>query len=361
MSSVFASASFQGLLAELRDTPCPEGTEHWPGDRLQAMARAGVMRWNLPAEFGGNEFNDLEMLEGYRHLASACLVTTFILTQRNGACQRIITSENQRARQKLLPLLASGDLFATVGISHLTTSGRHLATPPVQVQEIGDTFILNGTVPWATSTQHADLLITGGRLSDGRELLAAIPVSRDGIQVNPSVSLMALGSSQTGSVKLSNVLVEPDNVLHGPVEAVMQSGSGGGAGSLGTSVLAVGATEGMLRQLTFEAERRPDLQEFVGPLQTSVSDLTSQIVSAATGEHPHGATASESIRCQANSLVLRTAQSWLAATKGAGYVSGHAAERAVRESMFFLVWSCPQPVLAANLRELACVSAAPTD
>lgn len=30
------------------------------------------------------------------------------------------------------------------------------------------------------------------------------------------------------------------------------------------------------------------------------------------------------------------------------------AERAVRESMFFLVWSCLQLVLEGNLRELSC-------
>jgi hypothetical protein len=53
--------------------------------------------------------------------------------------------------------------------------------------------------------------------------------------------------------------------------------------------------------------------------------------------------------------VLRAAQSYLAASKGAGFVSGHPAERAVREAMFFLVWSCPQPVVSAALREFACV------
>jgi hypothetical protein len=54
--------------------------------------------------------------------------------------------------------------------------------------------------------------------------------------------------------------------------------------------------------------------------------------------------------------VLRATQSLLAASKGAGFVSGHFAERAVREAMFFLVWSCPQPVVRAALREFAGVS-----
>ncbi len=67
---------------------------------------------------------------------------------------------------------------------------------------------------------------------------------------------------------------------------------------------------------------------------------------------------SEAIRTRANSLALRSTQALLAASKGAGFVAGHFAERAVREAMFFLVWSCPAPVVAAALRELAGCSGA---
>ena len=354
MITTFESDAVQSLLAKLNETLCPDRTDQWPGRRLAALEAAGVMKWNLPAEFGGLELSDVAMLEGYRLLSSACLVTTFVLTQRNGACQRIITSENFSVRQRLLRKLAEDELFATVGISHLTTSGQHLKTPSVRAETYAGGFRLTGYVPWATGATQADILITGGELGDGRQLLAAIPTDRKGMQVNTAVELMALSSSQTGSVQLTDVEVRNEEVLHGPVAAVMQQGSGGGAGSLGTSALAVGATQGMLRHLGEEMQRRPDLSEFVEPLSHSASILFDQIRQAATSNHSEGIFTPDMIRRQANSLVLRTAQTWLAATKGAGYVAGHRAERAVRESMFFLVWSCPQPVLSANLRELAC-------
>jgi len=354
MTAQFETAPFQNLLTQLSNSLCPEETDYWPTERLDALRDAGVMRWNLPAEFGGAAMDEQQMLEGYRQLAGACLVTTFILTQRNGACQRIATSGNQVARQRLLPALAEGELFATVGISHLTTSGQHLRTPAVTAIPDGDGFRMTGIVPWATGATHADILMTGGQLPDGRQLLAALPADRDGIHVNPPVNLMALGSTQTGSLRLKNVLVHADDILHGPVNAVMTQGVGGGAGSLGTSMLAAGAAQGMLSHLRIEADRRSELLEFYDPLSTAATNLVSEIRLAADDQHPAGSGASQSIRQTANSLVLRTAQSWLAATKGAGYVAGHRAERAVRESMFFLVWSCPQPVLSANLREFAC-------
>ncbi|RMF36913.1 MAG: acyl-CoA dehydrogenase, partial [Planctomycetota bacterium] len=63
------------------------------------------------------------------------------------------------------------------------------------------------------------------------------------------------------------------------------------------------------------------------------------------------------LRQRANSLVLRSTQAALTAAKGAGFVATHPTGRWAREALFFLVWSCPQPVAAANLCELAQIQA----
>ena len=77
---------------------------------------------------------------------------------------------------------------------------------------------------------------------------------------------------------------------------------------------------------------------------------------AAAGEQVDSADpvfSNESLRQRSNSFVLRASQAYLTATKGAGFTSTHGASRAVREAMFFLVWSCPQVVVEAQLREFA--------
>jgi alkylation response protein AidB-like acyl-CoA dehydrogenase len=123
-----------------------------------------------------------------------------------------------------------------------------------------------------------------------------------------------------------------------------------------TSSLAAGLTERSVRHLESEAARRPDLADVAAPLRRELEDLRRDMSAAARGDS-HDASAAlsaTSIRGRANSLVLRATQADLAASKGAGFVAGHPAERAVREALFFLVWSCPQPVLAAALRGFAC-------
>src|SRR5579864_6545629 len=98
-----------------------DARQEWPARQFEWLAQEGVLGWVIPGEYGGSSVSEQELLAGYVKLAEACLTTTFVLTQRNGACQRIAASQNDWLKSALLPGLARGELFATVGISHLTT------------------------------------------------------------------------------------------------------------------------------------------------------------------------------------------------------------------------------------------------
>ena len=73
----------------------------WPAEQFTWLAHAGVLQWVIPTEFAGLACSERELLSGYIDLAAACLTTTFILTQRNGACQRIAGSQNAELKAEL--------------------------------------------------------------------------------------------------------------------------------------------------------------------------------------------------------------------------------------------------------------------
>ncbi len=127
------------------------------------------------AHWGGLEWSDSDIIRGYLKFSAACLTTTFIITQRSGACRRIVDSEHQGLKTRLLPGLNSGATFATVGISHLTTSRRHLAEPAMRAEETRDGFVLDGYSPWVTGAQFADVIVLGATLGDGQQILIALP------------------------------------------------------------------------------------------------------------------------------------------------------------------------------------------
>ena len=327
-----------------------ESPDAWPAAQLQLCARYGVYEWFIPTALGGQEWSAADVVRGYLALSAACLTTTFVITQYMGACRRIATTENETLRNQLLPPLIRGEQFATVGISHLTTSRRHLKKPVLRAEETANGFRLEGFSPWVTGGCHADHVVIGATLPDHRELLLALPTNLPGVEAPPGINLVGLTASQTGKVECDGVEVPRSLLLAGPEPDVMSGGSGAGTGGVQTSTLAVGLADAAIRFMFTEAEQRPELEPPAAQLQATLNALREELLATAEGQC---STSHEEIRTRANSLVLRATQSALTAAKGSGYVQGHPAGRWCREALFFLVWSCPQPVLAANLCEFA--------
>ena len=322
----------------------------WPAQQLEACGRYGVYRWFVPEEFGGVGWQPQDIAKGYLKLSAGCLTTTFIITQYTGAARRIASSENAALQRELLPQLAAGEIFSTVGISHLTTSQRHLGRPVLRAEETDQGFRLNGTAPWVTGAKQADNVVIGATLDDGREILTVVPTHLIGVDVPEPARLVALNASQTGPIHFHDCVVDRRYLLAGPVEGVMKQGLGARTGGVQTSTLAVGVANAAIEFLLSEAQRRTELLQPAEALREDASDLEDLLLRAAMGDQT---CSDQELRTRANSLALRSAQAALAAAKGAGFVVGHPAGRWCREALFFLVWSCPQPVMAANLCELA--------
>ncbi len=330
-------------------------TSRWPAEQLQLCGDHGVFEWFLEPEWGGQSWDQEAILRGYLALSKACLTTTFIITQRSGACRRIASGENDDLKSLLLPELASGERFATVGISHLTTSRRHLATPVLQAERVEGGFVLDGFSPWVTGAAHAEHVVTGATLMENRnpteqQLLVALPMDLPGASAGDPAQLVGLSASHTGQVICDNVFVEEQWLLAGPIENVMSLGSGAGTGGHQTSTLAVGLARAAIDFIESESARRAELGVPLDALRQDYDEVYASLLAVVRGE-PSCST--ETLRQRANSLVLRATQAALVTAKGAGYVQGHPVGRWCREALFFLVWSCPQPVVNANLCELA--------
>ncbi|MEM9186450.1 MAG: acyl-CoA dehydrogenase family protein [Planctomycetota bacterium] len=333
-----------------------DASGEWPAEQLRLCGDAGVFRWFLPQEVGGLGWDDESVVRGYLALSAACLSTTFVITQRTAASRRIALSENEELKRRLLPGLASGEAFATVGISHLTTSGLHLANPRVAAERVEGGWRVSGAAPWATGAAAADTVVVGAAVVERGEateeqVLLALPMATPGVSVPEPFHLVGVSASATGAVELDGVFVADADVVAGPVENVLAALSrGASTGGHETSTLALGLARAALDYLSGEADKRADLAEASASLSAEHAVLVADLLSVARGEP---ACTNESLRTRANSLVLRATQAALAAAKGAGYVSGHPVGRWCREALFFMVWSCPQPVMAANLGELA--------
>ena len=328
----------------------------WPAKQLQLCGERGVFEWFIDPAWGGQAWSEEDVVRGYLALSAACLTTTFIMTQRTGACRRIAGCQNEGLKQRLLPGLARGDSFATVGISHLTTSRRHLARPVLTAETIPGGFRLDGMSPWVTGGAAADVIVMAAILIErgeptDKQLLIAVPTDTPGVSVADPLPLIGVSASSTGPVHLKGVELTDDWLIAGPLPNVMSSGLGASTGGYETSTLAIGSGRGRHRLFVGGSEQTP--RPVGSDRLPSVPNIHRFLMicctsSAAMPPAPKNPFASERIAWPYGRHRQRSPPRKVPVTSSATPPAAGAARR-----LFFLVWSCPQPVAAANLCELA--------
>src|SRR5579871_4598611 len=135
----------EALAALANHAGSADGDAAWPQASWDILRHAGVLGWTVPPGYGGAGRNAPDLLAGYGRLASACLTTCFLLSQRDAAVRRIRDSGNKALCRELLPPLARGERFATVGLSQLTTSRQH-GPPPLIARATADGYIIDGAI-----------------------------------------------------------------------------------------------------------------------------------------------------------------------------------------------------------------------
>jgi alkylation response protein AidB-like acyl-CoA dehydrogenase len=322
----------------------------WPEESWRLLRHAGVLRWSVPVEFGGSGLDHRNLLAGYEQIAGACLTTAFILSQREGAVRRFLANPIPELQRRLLPALASGEQFASVGLSQLTTSRQHQSPSLTAIPLGSGGYHLDGLIPWVTGADRAGFLIVGGTLADGRQVLLVMPTDRPGVTVEPPAPLMALAGSRTCQVRCAGVELGKEFVLAGPAEKVLTAGRGGGVGGLETSCLALGLAGAATQHLRREADLRPDLRYVAERFEAARQAARERLHRVAETEpKPDELMA---LRVECTRLALQASQVGLTVSKGAGYVVPHPAQRWVRQAAFFLVWSCPRPAAEGLIAHL---------
>lgn len=313
----------------------------WRSGAFDAAARGGLLAAFVARDHGGTGLGEAAITEALVAVAERCLTTALVVTQW-AAAVRILAGGTDDVRRSMLPRLARGDDPTTVGISQLTTSRRHLGQPALTATRDGDSWRLDGLCPWVTGADSTQTIVTGAATGDGTQEFFVVATDAAGLTIEPPLAMLALTGSRTSPVRFESVR---------PLAAIAAPPAGGvRTGGLSTTALAVGAARASVGVIAREAANRPGLAAVASDLAAEVAATYNRLVTAAA--HGIDPALRDRLRADANGLVVRAAQAALTASKGAGFVAGHPVERLVRESLFFLVWSCPQAVTEAFLCDL---------
>jgi alkylation response protein AidB-like acyl-CoA dehydrogenase len=320
-------------------------TGDWPADDLRDLGNIGLCRWYVPQKFGGEEIDPLELHLRYEAIASASVATALVISQRDSAIGLIDGGENPDLRQEILPALARDEYFATIGIAQLTTSQQG----GLRAVADGNAFRLDGIIPWSTGAAKAKFIVAGAVTQDGRQILFVLPTGLPGVSVQSPLELVALRASWTSRVGLHGARLDKRWLLRGPVAKALAGPSRGIP--LSQAFLGFGLCHGALELIArHDSDRGRSLGTRFGD---QFSALRSEVLELCKpGRESDGMTAAPQLRAACNDLAMRLTQSAVALHKGSALLLDHPAQRLAREAMFFLVWSCPDPVIDCTVNVL---------
>ena len=198
-------------------------------------------------------------------------------------------------------------------------------------------------IPWCTGAAKAKTIVAGAVTEDGQQILFVLPTNLPGVTVLPPMELVSLRSSWTARVELHSVRLAKRQILRGPAAKALSGKSKGIP--LGQTFLAFGLCRGALELMASDqSDRAKSLGE---KLNLRLSELRGQVLEICrSGQETD---AGPKLRAACNDLTLRITQSLVTLRKGSALLLDDPAQRFAREALFFLVWSCPDPVIDCTI------------
>lgn len=189
----------------LRDAGEVYSPELW-----RQMVELGWTAISVPEDYDGLDFGitglGLIAIEVGRHLVASPLVTTAAL-----GTTALVAGDNDPARQKLLPAIASGEVLVAVAFDE----GNHHDPASIRMaaKRTDDGFVLEGSKQFVAEGNYADHLIVVAREGDSPNaphVLLVVDAGAEGVARTP-VRLM--DSRDYANIEFSGVAVPRTSVL----------------------------------------------------------------------------------------------------------------------------------------------------
>ncbi len=182
------------FLAEKLPNRLPvQRAESWDGFDAEFSREVGARGWigmTWPKAYGGQERSFLEryvVLE--EMLAAGAPVTAHWFADRQSG-PLILRYGNDDQRRDLLPRMAAGELYFSVGMSE-PDAGSDVAAVRTRARPVADGWILNGAKIWSTNAHRSNYMIalvrTSGEAEDRHAGLSQILIdlSSKGVTIRP--------------------------------------------------------------------------------------------------------------------------------------------------------------------------------
>ena len=192
--------------------------EQFPSANIEKIARQGLMGINIPREYGGAGYGEIEygiLIEEFGRVCSAH--GTIVGAHLGLACTPIWLFGTEGQRSKYLPSLSRGEKLGAFALTE-PAAGSDAANIRTTAEKKGDEFILNGGKIFCTNGNRADVIVVFA--ANDRTLgpaggITAFIVENGfaGFSVGKVERKMGIRASTTAELIFENCRVPKENIL----------------------------------------------------------------------------------------------------------------------------------------------------
>jgi len=191
-----------------------------PSSLLPKLAAAGLARVGVPLEFGGSGGNVSDAVAAVAAVSEHSLAAGLVLWGHRTYIEYLLLSSNTVLRQRLLPKLLDGRLAGATGLSNAMKFLSGLEELRMKARKDGESFVLNGNLPWVTNlpVDGFHLAVAVARPLGKGAFIASLASEDEGVFRSPDLDLIALRSTNTAAVTLSNTRITEERMIHPDAE-----------------------------------------------------------------------------------------------------------------------------------------------
>jgi len=273
-------------------------TAQLPRDVINELGTLGFLGLLTPEADDGMGLDTLTYLLALEELAAADAGLALSVGIQHVVQSGLLLPHGSAAqRERWLRPLARGELLAGIALAE-ADAGSDAAALRAQAVRQGDGWVLTGTKAWVTNGATADVVIVLARtaaprpateLPDAQGISAFIvPTDVAGYRLGERVDTMGLRASNTVSITLDNLRLEPEHLLGEEGSGLTYAMEALDAGRLGTAIVAVGiARRALEHAVAYCAERKQfgrALREFEA-VQFKLADMATRVEAARALTH----------------------------------------------------------------------------
>ncbi|BBX96713.1 acyl-CoA dehydrogenase family protein [Mycobacterium lacus] len=302
-----------------------------------ALGSAGLLGVGAPGNADGRL---AQMADVIRLISGECMSTGFSVWANRMAVEYLLTAGTPYSRAAVKPLLA-GTALGITGMAAAFKDAAGCGCLELTATTVPGGYRLNGSIRWASNLYEDSMLVTAARTERGDKLIVALPLNAPGITVGHHFKLLAMDSTASSYLELSEVEIAEGQVLSTdfdgfldavrPTFLVLQS-----AMCLGLARTAI--TQSRLGLTGVNSVFTPDVDLLAGKLTLAETTLAS-LASAVGGTRPPSRKELLSLRLSAAEIASACAALEIRTAGGKGYASRTPASRRYREAAFVPVQS----------------------